>query len=359
MSQSSRAGFISRLRPRAGQRVRALRTSCAALAGSAVFVLSPACGSDGPTGPAQPDPPAISCPASVAISGPGGALPVSFPAPSTSGGTLPVSVACAPASGSLFNVGATPVACTATDRIGRQARCAFGVTVSAPTLSVSKFIAFGDSITEGENGRAATLGLGIIDVPSTYPARLAVLLESSFPGQGMTVVNRGVSGENVHMASRRLPGVLAAEHAGGLLLLDGYNNLLNGCHAPNADTPSCASAIDEVISKLRECIQIARSQVQYVFVSTLTPPGAYLFGSDRRIAADAIVRTNTRLVSMARGEGAIVVDPYPLFIGHEGEYLEADGLHPKGAGYQVLAESFFAAIKSNVAATSGLSRAVD
>jgi lysophospholipase L1-like esterase len=296
----------------------------------------------------------ISCPASVTVSGPGGSQSVTFQAPTTTGGALPVTVACIPASGAMFSVGATAVGCTATDSIGRRSQCAFSVTLSAPLLSVTKFVAFGDSVTEGENGRAAVLGMGIIEAPNTYPAGLSSLLNSEYPGQGITVSNQGRSGESAHDASRRLPGVLAAGHGGAVLLLDGYNNLLNGCHAPNAGTAQCRAAIDEVVSKVRECIQIAQAPayaVPYVFVSTLTPPGPYVSGSDRRIAPDAIVQTNARLSVMVRAERAILVDPYPLFIGHESEYVEADGLHPRPAGYQALAEAFFAAIKASVPAT--------
>ncbi len=349
MFEESRAGFISQLKPRANGRARALGV---ALAGFAVVAIA-GCGGDGPIGPGQPDPPVISCPASVSVSGPGGPLPVSFPAPTTTGGTLPVRVSCAPASGSVFGVGATPVSCTATDGGGRQAACGLNVTVTAPAFGVSKFVAFGDSVTEGENGRAVTLGQGFIDASSTYPAKLGGLLNGDFPGQGVAVVNSGKSGETVYEASRRLPGVLSSQHPGAVLLLDGYNDLFNACHT-TADSPACVSAMDEVVAKMRECIQIARTpsyDVRYVFLSTLTPPGPYVSGPDRRIASDAIVRTNSRLSSMARAEGAIVVDPYRAFAGHESELIEPDGLHPRPAGYQVLAETFFAAIKSSVATT--------
>jgi lysophospholipase L1-like esterase len=101
-------------------------------------------------------------------------------------------------------------------------------------------------------------------------------------------------------------------------------------------------------------IQIARSAgVNYVFASTLTPPGPYKGGRDRRIADSAISETNTKLAPVVRAEGAILVDPYPVFIGHEAEYVADDGLHLRRAGYQALADTFFAAIKSNVTSTPG------
>jgi len=56
---------------------------------------------------------------------------------------------------------------------------------------------------------------------------------------------------------------------------------------------------------------------------------------------------------MARAEGAILVDPYPVFVGHESEYVADDGLHLRRAGYQALADTFFAAIRNTVTSTPG------
>ena len=87
-------------------------------------------------------------------------------------------------------------------------------------------------------------------------------------------------------------------------------------------------------------------------MSTLTPPGP--FGGrprDRRIAAEAVVRTNAAVAAMAQAEGAILVDTYGRFVGHEAEYVDQDGLHLRPAGYQALAAAFFDAIKQTVSAT--------
>jgi lysophospholipase L1-like esterase len=54
-------------------------------------------------------------------------------------------------------------------------------------------------------------------------------------------------------------------------------------------------------------------------------------------------------------EGATLVDSYPAFLGHEAEYVDTDGLHLRPAGYQALADSFFASIKATVAQTPLLS----
>jgi lysophospholipase L1-like esterase len=323
---------------------------------AALMVMSGACGG-GPTTPPPPDAPTISCPASVTVRGVSSVgQSVTYPSAVAASGAAPVSVACVPASGASFTVGTTPVTCTATDALTRSAQCGFSVTLTPLLLSITNFLAFGDSFTEGQNGRFDGFGQRIVDVPNSYPTKLELLLNVEYPSQGITVANKipGYGGKDVSSLLSVLPDDLVAVQPGALLLLGGYNNLLGKCPWPSAASAGCAAEITEVGAKLRECIRIAqepRYGVKYVFVSTLTPPGPYLGGNDRRIAADAIIQTDARIAPMVSGEGAILVDPYPRFIGHESEYVDLDGLHLSPAGYQLLAETFFAAIKTAVTST--------
>src|SRR5262245_65857531 len=82
------------------------------------------------------------------------AITVVYGTPSTIGGASPVATTCTPQSGGLFPVGMTTVMCTATDTRQRTDSCSFGVTVQRPAvIAATKFMAFGDSITAGEDGR--------------------------------------------------------------------------------------------------------------------------------------------------------------------------------------------------------------
>jgi lysophospholipase L1-like esterase len=56
---------------------------------------------------------------------------------------------------------------------------------------------------------------------------------------------------------------------------------------------------------------------------------------------------------MALEEGAVLVDLYEAFAGQVDALIGGDGLHPNEAGYQHMAETFFAAIRARleVAAT--------
>jgi lysophospholipase L1-like esterase len=83
------------------------------------------------------------------------------------------------------------VTCTATDALGRQASCNFNVTIAAiPSISKTRFLAFGDSITFGR------CGPGGQECPAdAYPVRLATLLAERYTNQTFTVANVGIPGE--------------------------------------------------------------------------------------------------------------------------------------------------------------------
>jgi len=289
----------------------------------------------------------------------GSGQPVTYPPATVSGGASPVTVTCTPTSGSSFNVGTTAVACTAVDAAAQRAQCSFTVTLTPQVLSVTKFLAFGDSLTEGQNGRAGLRGERIVDVPNAYPTKLQSLLNVEYPGQGITVPNYGKGSEAIDdKAIGRLQDALSREKPGAVLLLDGYNNLFGTCAPGSSGTSECSQKISDVTFGIRDLIRTAKRSeygVRYIFVSTMTPPGPVpTIPPDRRIANDAIVRANTGIVNMVRSEGATLVDTYPRFVGHEAEYVDQDGLHLRPAGYQAVADSFFAVIKTTVTSTPGL-----
>ena len=321
------------------------------------FALS-ACSNPNEPG-STPPAPTITCPANMTTRGvPGSGQPVTYPPATVTGGASPVTITCTPASGTSFNVGTTTVSCAAVDAASRQAQCSFTVTLTPMLVSVTKYVAFGDSLTEGQNGRPGLHGERFVDVPNAYPTKLQSALNLEYPGQGITVPNYGKGGEPVgDGANVLLQDALAKEKPGALLLLDGYNNLLNTCAFGASITDACSRAITDVGVGIRDLIRIGKRPeygVRYIFVSTMTPPGPYLgLPPDRRIGSEAIVRANTTIANMVRSEGVTLVDTYPKFIGHETEYVDQDGLHLRPAGYQALADSFFGVIKTTVTTTPG------
>src|SRR5687768_961268 len=137
-----------------------------------VSTLAAACGDDGPPAgppPSNPAPPSLSCAAPVTVDNAvGAAQAVTYTAPIVTNGTTPVNVNCVPASGSMFQIGETTVTCLAVDAIGRQATCLFPVTVRHRHLAWTNFLAYGDSMTEGQNGRQLNF-FPIVDTANSYP----------------------------------------------------------------------------------------------------------------------------------------------------------------------------------------------
>jgi lysophospholipase L1-like esterase len=279
---------------------------------------------------------------------------VSFTVPAATAGTPPVAVTCAPATGSAFPLGSAAVRCTASDAAARQASCSFNVTLKGFKIGVTKFLAYGDSVTEGQNGLPER-AIDFVDPPNSYPTKLQSLLETSFPGQGISVTNRGFGGERAEDARLRLPAILAQDRPGAMTLIDGYNNLLNECRARVVSTVTlpCASEIETAAGALREMVRLARaSGATYVFVGTMTPSGPVIGSTtDRRLLAASVTQLNAKIRLQIPAEGGIVVDIYPLFLGHEAEYSGPDGLHILPGGNQVIADAFFAAIKAAIPQT--------
>ncbi len=304
-----------------------------------VATLAGACSS--PAGPAPPPPseaPVINCSASVSVDDVTSTLmAVSYPAPSIAGGAPPVEVACSPASGTEFPLGDTRVTCTASDVRNRQATCSFVVTLRHRELAITRLLAFGDSLTEGENGRPVNFVPFFVDLPNAYPTILQEFFRARIPGQQITVINAGRGGERVTDNDERLKSSIAAHQPQVLLLLHGANDVI-------AEVPASAIA-----SAVRDFIDTARERgVQYVFVSTLPPvaPGNCLpqpavircRGNDD--SQELLLETNQRLRTVVPANGAHLVDPYAEFDANRSTYIDLDGLHLRPEGNRALASRF-------------------
>jgi lysophospholipase L1-like esterase len=290
--------------------------------------------------PPPPDPAAVEivCPQPVTVRSLRGepAVAVYGQATATSGAP-PVTVSCAPASGGAFPVGTSTITCLATDARQRTASCTFTITVtSPPKISLTRFAAFGDSLTLGEIpglGLNPFTGRFLIDPVSAYPRRLEDALLNRYTAQTLFVQNRGKSGERTAEGRSRLSGVLAGAGYEALLLMEGANDLIEGD----------ARAVGPAVSAMQFMVRDARSRGIRVFLATL-PPQNPLACCPRRGSGAALVEPyNSQLRSLA-GEGVTLVDVYPAFNGDTTTLIDFDGLHPTAAGYQRIADTFFKSI---------------
>ena len=304
-----------------------------------VLAIVAACGSPTGPGPVPVNPPQITCGSPISLTGVTGlSQTVTYMPPTVTGGASPVSVSCSPASGSSFPLGATMVTCTATDSQSRSASCSFVVTLTHRQLTVTRFLAFGDSITEGQNGRPF---IAFVDTANAYPTFLQAFFTERIPGQQITVINAGRGGERVTApeTDRRLKDDIARHQPQVLLLLHGINDINNGLSS------------QAVANALRDHVRTALDRgVEYVFVSTLLPvaPDVCTFpspGDPRCRALDTPAgqpaEVNERIRAMVPGTGAHLVDPYDEFVANRAAYFDTDGLHPRPAGNRALATAFW------------------
>lgn len=304
------------------------------------------CGSN----PIKPTPPAleIACPAAQTLQSTNGQpVAVSYASPTVAGGSMPTTTACTPISGSMFPVGLTTVMCQATDAIQRVSACSFGVTVTPPPqpprLSATRFVAFGDSITEGTISLAP---YALIPSPSwSYPFKLQNLLVERYIAQTppIQVLDEGIGGERVATGLARLPGVLSADAPDVLLLMEGVNDLNSGG----------ASAIPTVVDALRSMVRMAKGRGVKVFVGTLLPQRA---GAQRAFAVAQIEPANDQIRAMAAAEGAVIADLYQGFGSSADPWIGSDGLHPTEAGMQRIAEIYFDSIRTQLEVPNPLTR---
>jgi lysophospholipase L1-like esterase len=215
-------------------------------------------------------------------------------------------------------------------------------------VGATRFLAFGDSITEGvlssfDGGLLFQAAAG-----ADYPSQLDNLLETTFTSQDFTVDNYGVGGDEIGnaLANGRLNSALATRRPQGLLLLMGINDLNSG------------KSVTTVVGYLQQAIDLARVYNATVLIGTMfqtcvtTDPNS---GRVRTNSYDRIVSFDNALKAMATGrQNVYVADIYAAFGNNCGtdrgiNLLGGDGLHPSVSGYSVMASVFAQAIRDRFA----------
>jgi lysophospholipase L1-like esterase len=308
-----------------------------------------------PTTPIPPDstnPPKITCPAPLTLQSPNGlAMPVTYGTATVTDGKAPVNAGCTPVSGATFPVGESTVTCTATDSLQRSAMCTFNVTVvPPPLLRETSFLAFGDSLTWGEDGRnsatsSSASSLRIrpyvrLPLPETYPGALQQRLASTYPTQTPIVFNAGNPGESVTDSGTfgRFTRLTSSGQYRVVLIMEGSNDL--------GDRD--AAIVPSVIQGLRQMIGDAKSRGIRPFLATVPPMTP---GGSRALAWSLVGPFDDRIRELAANESVTLVDVFQGF-GNDFTLIGSDGLHPNAQGYAKIADLFFAAIRQTLEVSS-------
>jgi len=290
------------------------------------------------TTPPVPDPPEITCPAPITVSAVTSVgVTVTYALPESRKGQGSVSVACTPASGTRFPVGITQTECVATDSLNRTGSCTFAVTVAAPPrLRATRFMAFGDSLTEGQT-ILSNDPYDLFAPPATaYPTVLGQLLSARYTDQTITVFNRGRPGEQASRALSRFIATFLADRPDAVVLMEGYNDI--------KQNPNDSEGIANALAGITELAGEARRRGARVFICTLAPgrPGRI------EIARSTLDYVNERIRNIARTEGAVLVDVFGALLPEVNANVTIDGLHLTPLGYRRVAEAVFAAIRADL-----------
>lgn len=324
-------------------------TSAIRALGLLAILTCSACGTDTVVTTPTPvvDPPTITCgtvdaqvsPLSVPIA-------VSYPAPTVKNGKEPVATSCTPASGSNFPLGSTTVTCTATDASQRTSSCTLSVTVNPrQPLNATRFIAFGDSMTWGEDGQNSLALAPLVEQPiqlfgSEYPTLLRANLQTRYPLQAdqISVANFGERGEfagDAATLTRFTQSVLGRGYQ-GVLVMEGANDVNFGI--------SDSRQLSLALANLRTMVQRARNSGVQPFLATLPPMDpTRCTPRCRGVGAALVAGFNDQLRTIATLEAAPLVDVNAAFAG-DLSLLSGDGLHPNALGYQRIADTFRDAI---------------
>ena len=110
-----------------------------------------------------------------------------------------------------------PIACTAPAEF---------LHFDRPLLHTMRTLASGEPLTIVAIGSSSTAGAGASSSAATYPSRLAAELRQRFPGHAITVLNRGINGEETDAMMARFAKDVMAAHPQLVLWQVGTNSVL-------------------------------------------------------------------------------------------------------------------------------------
>ncbi|MEZ5318589.1 MAG: SGNH/GDSL hydrolase family protein [Vicinamibacterales bacterium] len=203
--------------------------------------------------------------------------------------------------------------------------------VPAPVLAKTRILAFGDSLTNGEDTPvdAFVLALAGPGVDRSYPFKLQALLRARYYDQTIDVFNGGVDGERAADAGSHLRDFIAETQPQVIIIMHGVNDLIAGV------------PVGQVVDALEDLVKEAKARGLDVLLSTLPPQNPN--GTKGLELGDEIEDYNFEIRRFAADKGAVPVDVYPQITL---DMIGPDGLHLTQAGNQRLAEIYFDTLRS-------------
>jgi lysophospholipase L1-like esterase len=203
-----------------------------------------------------------------------------------------------------------------------------GATFDFGNNDARRVSAFGDSITFGVlEQRLRDISPSLV-TSNNYPNILQSMLRGVDPA--WQVVNRGVGGETSSQGVGRMPGVLAIDRPGFVLIMEGTND------ATKDTSPSL------IVTNLEAMVLQAKGNKSIPILATIPPN----FRNDDN-AKGIIDEANAQIRDLVRQQAITLAEIFNGMNKRElwGQAPDRDPLHPNEQGYQVMAGLWFDAMK--------------
>ncbi len=213
--------------------------------------------------------------------------------------------------------------------------------LDAPITRVAKRLDAHEPVTIVAVGSSSTGGAGATSAAFSYPSRLERELRQRFPGASITVINRGINGEDAADMMARMDSVL--EPKPDLVIWQlGTNALLS-----DGSIPATGELLRTGIARIKKTgADVLLIDPQFAPRVNAKPAVNDMVGLIAYVAKQAHVPLFRRYVAMRHWheDQAIAFD----------RFISADGLHMNDWGYSCLARL----LAENIVSTVSRSRAV-
>ena len=201
-----------------------------------------------------------------------------------------------------------------------------------PLRHVAQKLTTGQPITIVAIGSSSTAGSGASSIMATYPSRLSVELSQHFPKNSITVLNRGVGGEEVPDMLRRFDKAVVANKPDLVLWQLGTNSLIRDHKLTDR-----GASIREGLNKIRAIgADVVLIDPQFAPRVNAKPDAGHMVEFISAIAKQEDISLFRRYDVMKRWSE---VDHMPFDV-----FVAADGLHMNDWSYACMAKGLGLAI---------------
>lgn len=209
------------------------------------------------------------------------------------------------------------------------------ISINPPrALGVTRYVAFGDSITWGAMSAWEARFL-FAAANGGYPERLLAGLNAYHAPQQFVVFNEGLPGELALNALTRFRSLLTSRQPQAVLLLEGINDLSNGF----GPVPVATAVFQLVDAATLVGVPVVVATM-YQTYAEVDPDGHY-----RPNGADVVPAFNAELRRRAQGRLNVhVLDLEPLM--RSRSMVGADGIHLTDSGFETMSAAFLQRVET-------------